>query len=104
MPRFTWTAPQNDGEMSVSGDINDAAGVSLGNVLSELISHGSDRLIIDVSGVTSLSLVGMNALISATGNASSLRIQRGNEVVDQLISELGVQYLYGPARRTADGS
>ncbi len=46
----------------------------------------------------------MNALISATGNASSLRIQRGNEVVDQLISELGVQYLYGPARRTADGS
>ena len=90
--------------MSLSGDIDDEAGDSLATVFSELISHGSDRLIIDVSGVTCLSLVGMDALISAAGNASALRVQRGNEVVDQLISQLGVHYLYGPARRTADGS
>lgn len=104
MPTFTWTAPRNDGEMSVSGDIDDGAGVLLENVFSELISHGTDRLIIDVSEVTSLTVVGLNALISAAGNASALRIQRGNAVVDQLIAERGLQYLYGPARRTADGS
>ena len=104
MPTFTCTAPENDGEMSVSGDIDDAAGETLGKTFTELISVGADRLIIDVVGVTSLSLTGMNALISAAGTASSLRIQPGNPVVDQLISELGVQYLYGPARRTADGS
>lgn len=104
VPTFTCTAPENDGEMSVSGDIDDAAGETLGKAFAELISLGADQLIIDVVGVTSLSLTGMNALISAAGTASLLRIQPGNPVVDQLISELGVQYLYGPARRTADGS
>ena len=58
MPPFTWTAALNDGEMSVSGDIDDGAGVALGIVFSELTSHGADPLIIDVSGVTSLTALG----------------------------------------------
>lgn len=81
--------------VSVAGDVDSETAPRLDHELSTLLSGGVTEIVLDASEVDFLSSAGLSVLISGHRSAALFRLERGNRVVDRLITLTGLEMLYG---------
>jgi anti-sigma B factor antagonist len=82
-------------QVRVSGDIDSETAPQLDQTLTTLLNDGVKELSINVEEVSFLSSAGLSVLISAHREFERFRLERGNRIVDRLISLTGLGVLYG---------
>ena len=87
--------------VSVDGDIDSDTAPKLESELRRLVSVGCPELVLDTAGVSFLSSAGLSVLITTHRAAASFRLERGNRMVDRLITLTGLEMLYGDTPDTA---
>jgi anti-anti-sigma factor len=82
-------------QLGVSGDIDSETAPQLDQELRTLLNDGVRELSINVEHVSFLSSAGLSVLISAYREFERFQLERGNRIVDRLISLTGLAILYG---------
>ncbi len=101
---LTTTVDARRTTVSVHGDIDSDTAPKLKSELSRLVSAGCPELVLDPAGVSFLSSAGLSVLITTHRTAKSFRLERGNRMVDRLITLTGLEMLYGDAPDAAHPS
>lgn len=90
--------------VNVHGDIDSDTAPKLESELSRLVTAGCAELVLDPAGVSFLSSAGLSVLITTHRAAASFHLERGNRMVDRLITLTGLEKLYGDAPEAAQPS
>jgi anti-sigma B factor antagonist len=82
-------------QVSASGDIDSETAPQLDHVFTTLSHDGVSELSLNVQEVSFLSSAGLSVLISAHREFEHFQLERGNRIVDRLITLTGLGILYG---------
>jgi anti-sigma B factor antagonist len=91
----TCTREGSSARFAVVGDVDSETSPRLEAAIADAVKAGARHLVVDPSGISFLSSSGLTTLIGAHRNADSFQLERGNRIVDRLISLTGLTMLYG---------
>ena len=91
----TSTIEGHAGRVVVNGDVDSETSPQLESAIAALLTGGVTELVVDVGAVSFLSSAGLSVLIGAQRDADVFRLERGNRIVDRLVSLTGLSILYG---------
>lgn len=89
-------------QIRVSGDVDSETAPQLEAALSTMVKAGVTQLWLNVQDISFLSSAGLSVLIGAHREFEHFKLERGNRIVDRLITLTGLGILYGEPTATPD--